>query len=443
MKTQALWLYRAGAILFALVALCLAQSISDRHAVRYDCTEEERFGLSDASLQLLDSIDAPLVIYAFMQMNDEVRIEAEALLRQVQRRCSLIEVRIIDPVLEPAIAIEYGVERERILVFVRGKRRVQSRGLSESHIVSGLRRLLRSIAGRVLFLTGHGEADMLSIDRGGVRMFAESLVFAGLSVDPLIFYASDVRVPDDCVALVIAAPRDDLAATELNAIDAFLARGGGLLLMIEDTPGPRVSGLLESWGVHMRDAWALDPVENVHRSPGTPLITRFRDHPVSRQLESVVLSTVRPLVAKSVSGSWVTPLLLTSRHSWGETARSGTASFSRAEDIAPPLTVALAVERRVSRRESAVEKTARLVVVGDGHIASNGLYRERSNAEFSMAAVEWLAGYGEREVLLPKRFLTRTLYLSPGQSNMLFAVVVIGMPLLALACALWVWDKRR
>ena len=85
----------------------------------------------------------------------------------------------------------------------------------------------------------------------------------------------------------------------------------------------------------------------------------------------------------------------------------------------------------------------RAVVVGDGDFASNSFFPYMANSDLLLSAVRWLA----REERTHRRRRARPRAaphpLTGRQSNAVFFMVVVALPLLVVALGCVVWWRRR
>ena len=426
-----------------LVASSLLQGLADRHSKQWDMTSEGAFTLSEATLRALSEVASPIRISVFVSTADPSRTDIDGLLRQVKRICPPISFRLIDPQAAPQVVRELQITKPRVMVFQSLNRVVKSRGCSELHLLSGLRRILRTTKQKVYFLVGHNERDILSPQRDGARMFIEALVMAGLDIVPLKLQEQGAKVPKDCGAIVAIGPKDDLLESERKELERFFARGGGLLLFAERIPGKNWQAIFHQWALDYHNAVAIDPLQSMNGLAVDPIISDFRSHPSLRNLDAVVLHGARPLRRLSVKGVRHSPLLFTSRNSWGETSQEGKPIYSPDEDVQPPLMMACAAEKTVGWRTKEEEIIGRFLVIADEDVVVNGAFRDLSNADLGIGAVEWVLGQGENVIMLPKSFLIRDVYFTPGQFRLIFIITIFGIPLLTGACALMVQVLRQ
>src|SRR2546429_447889 len=84
----------------------------------------------------------------------------------------------------------------------------------------------------VYVLKGHGEREIGNTERPGLSRAKDELEKVNYEVKDLVL-ARDPKVPADASVLIIAGPRTDLFPQELEAIDAYLTRGGKVFFMAD------------------------------------------------------------------------------------------------------------------------------------------------------------------------------------------------------------------
>jgi ABC-type uncharacterized transport system involved in gliding motility auxiliary subunit len=136
-----------------------------------------------------------------------------------------------------------------------------------------------------------------------------------------------------------------------------------------------------------------------------------------------------------------TPLVTLHPEAWGESDWQNFTAQSAmdAADTQPPLHVAVAAEN--------TQTQGRVVVVGDADFVTNyafQVFQATGNALLFSQSVNW-AGQAEELLALSPRIPTqRSLVITNEVTfNLLRAVALLGLPLLALAAAVTVWLQRR
>jgi ABC-type uncharacterized transport system involved in gliding motility auxiliary subunit len=85
----------------------------------------------------------------------------------------------------------------------------------------------------------------------------------------------------------------------------------------------------------------------------------------------------------------------------------------------------------------------RAVVIGDGDFASNSFLPYMANSDLALAAVRWLAREEHATAVRTRIPVPPMILLTAAQSRVIFAVIVILLPLTAIAIGGLVWWLRR
>ena len=140
--------------------------------------------------------------------------------------------------------------------------------------------------------------------------------------------------------LAIIRPMDTIPSSHLARLDAFMARGGRLLLAINQVNGDmqRAYGMpasngLESWlqqkGVTVENAFVVDAkcgsvtvqeqqgqfnFQSRVSFPFLPVVGRFANHPITKGLETVFLQFASPVYFVGDTSKRFTPLIFSPKH---------------------------------------------------------------------------------------------------------------------------------
>src|SRR5437870_1912653 len=225
---------------------------------------------------------------------------------------------------------------------------------------------------------------------------------------------SDSAIPPDTKAVIFAGTPDSLRGAQAANLNAFLDRGGSLLLMasgMERSPqGPfsfsRPVGwneLLKPYGVSIGSDMVYDLASNarvaIQAQFGQVLLpypfwiqaASTRASPVNAEIDAVLLPWPSSLDTTKASKGTVTPLLVTSRAGGVQetTAFLDPSREFRRDSLRPRL---LAAQLSPAAPGAASAPHGRLVIVGSPDFASDR-YAQNSpdNIVFAQNAVDWLA----------------------------------------------------
>lgn len=135
---------------------------------------------------------------------------------------------------------------------------------SEGEISVALKRLVMQLP-VVGIVSGHGERNIDSYGDRGYAYFAKNLLFRyslpnqGFDVAELTF---QTPVPDSINILVIADPREEYDETERANLDAYVQRGGNLLIAGDVTKQHVLNPFLEQFGVQFMPGQLVSPSEH-------------------------------------------------------------------------------------------------------------------------------------------------------------------------------------
>ncbi len=349
-------------------------------AMRFDRTFDMSFGVRRAgfsarTLQILADGRGETPVTCFLSRASRDFRPVARLLRQLAAESealggAAIAVEFVDPrwdVGKAAHLVRDGVP-EGSLVFGRGRRTVVL-GVTEadeSACASALQRLSLPARREVVYwTTGHGESAPADHDAAfGLSDLARALRQGGYRSETL---PPDAALPEDGAAIAVAGARTAFSAAETARFDAYLKKGGRLLVLTDGRSRAGADALLGRWGVSFapRDV-ALSGLDGGGNSPASD----FGAHPVTRPLAGTRL--VFAAGASAVNAAGAVPLV---------------------KDAAGAA-LSVAIERGGELSGDLALRPTRVVVVGDASFALNGALASRANANlaFLLNAFSWLAG---------------------------------------------------
>ncbi len=313
---------------------------------------------------------------------------------------------------------------------------------------SAIFNLANARAGKIYFLTGHGEhSPDDATQRHGYGKFA------GILKDEInvpwekLSLQETNEIPSECLALVIAGPaRAQLAPNEVEAISSYLKAGGRLFALLNNTRDSKVSGmdaLLANFGIASANTPIQEDRDFLLTSDGDLSIRNFSpEHAVTKPLLAenlfLRLNWPRPLgratTAPSQAGEApkIIPLARTS-----DKAVSG--------QINQAFPVALAIEQGLIRGLSSERGGTRAVIVSDSLCLDNQIIDSAANHYFAQLAMSWLLD--RPQILLqdigPRPVRGYKLLMTTPQLNAVRWSLLAGLPGAILLLGGLVWFKRR
>ncbi len=437
-------------VLLFLVVIGLLGWLSTRYAYEADWTASGRNTLSEASIALL------------REMPEEVRItawarEAPPLLRRnigdlvarYQRHKADIRLEFINPDREPQRARELGIaDGELVIAFLNHEERL--RDVSESGLTNALQRLARGGDRRLLFLAGHGERNPDGRADQDYQVWTEQLRSKGIDAARINLVEAPAILPE-AIALVIAAPQSVLMPGEVAIISEHVERGGNLLWLAE--PGDGLHGLeplAEYLGIRFEQGVVVDPtvsqVGSMLFGIDDPRVTLVANYPLHELTRGFDRNTLFPVAGAITIGSpviWETaPVLRTLSGTWLESGEvMGTVTFDEGVDIPGPLTLGVALTRKIDAAPEA--RTQRIFVVADSDFLSNGFLGLGGNLQLGFNIANWLAS-DDRFIDIPARTAPDlSLEFTPLTTAVIGFGFLLVLPAALLASGLVIWFRRR
>jgi ABC-type uncharacterized transport system involved in gliding motility auxiliary subunit len=435
-------------VLFIAIIGMLAW-LSTQYVYQTDWTSGARNTISDGSRRLLDAMDQPVQISAFVREDELTRNQIKDLIGTYQRFKDDITLEFINPDLAPERIRELGIASGGEIV-IRYRDRIEKiQTLSERHLTNALLRLTRQDQRWIVFLTGHGERYAGGETNHGLGEFSQELERKGLNVQSINLVESEI--PSNTNLLVLASPQTAMLPGEMHKLQSWIEKGGNLLWLGEPDTPPGLEPLSEQLGIHFLPGTVVDATTQMFgiENPTFVVITGYPRHDISREMTTVTVFPEAAALETNDSAAWnVVPLLTTLEHSWTEVGEvAGEISFDSNEDErAGPLDIGVALTRSLASEtdeEDAGTPEQRVVVIGDGDFLSNTYLGNPGNLDLGLNIVRWLSHDDASIEIRVKSAPDTTLVLGRVAQAVIAIGFLIGIPLLLLLLGIGIWLRRR
>lgn len=438
------WTSRATILLTAGI-LAVVNLISVNWFARVDLTDDDVYSLSDASIELVRSLDDPVTITAFFTKDlpapysanrrflqdklDEYRAfggnniqyyfkdpsDSDQLREEAERfRIPAVQIQVVENdnlQIKNAfmgLAIQYQDEREVIGV-------VQELSNLEYDITTAIKKMQRDRLPIVGFLQGHGEPDPMQSMSQLVNELRKRLDVRMVTIEGDSFSTR----PD---VLIVVAPTDTIPDDDLRAIDRFMQEQGKAAFLVNRVQADLQQGfgtvlntglerLLESYGATINPDLVMDRQSsaiNVQRQAGffrvleaieypfLPIVTSFSDNAMVRRLGELRLFFASSIDTTNVpEGVTAEPLAFSTPYSGLQTGFFMLQpQFAQDRDLNEgPFTLGVAYKGNLPSPygiEPAVSES-RMVVFSDGDFVDESLVGPiPSSIEAVLNMVDWL-----------------------------------------------------
>lgn len=429
--------------------LVVANLLVYQNPKSWDFTEGKQHTLAPQTLQALDTLPEKVSAIAFFSTQSPTDSAKQLLSDFKGNSKGKFDFRFVDPNADPVTARQYGLTGDGKIVLTMGKLTETASYADENSLTQAMIRLISPQARVIYFLTGHGEPDLNGSDAGSLSRARETLANKNYTVKPLNL-AAENKIPEDAKAVIVAGPTHPLLDQEVSQLKAYVDKGGSLLVLEDPTvftsvgslPDPLGDYLRTDWGITLQNDVVIDltsnqPFSAISASYSTTAaitqhMTTVTIMPQSRSLE---------LAASAPKDVTLTPLILTSQQSWGETDLTSLQStqqiaYDPSTDIAGPLTLAASGENSTTR--------GRVVAFGGSTFATDKGFDTYANGDIFTNAVDWSAQETNLINITPRTPTART-FDAPAQLP--FIAILLGsvvlLPGLVVVAGISNWLARR
>ena len=131
---RSLQLQKIVFIVLLLTAVGLLGWLSNRHSLQFDWTSNKRNTLSQSSIDLLGTMQDPVLVTVYVQDDETVRAAVEEILQRYQREKKDFSYRLINPDIDFEAAQRDGIERYNQIVVQYNDNKEVISSLSEQTI---------------------------------------------------------------------------------------------------------------------------------------------------------------------------------------------------------------------------------------------------------------------------------------------------------------------
>jgi ABC-type uncharacterized transport system involved in gliding motility auxiliary subunit len=435
--------------LVAAILGCLVLVVA-RHPWRVDMTPEQRFTLSPHTHEVLDRLKTPVDVTVFFSSQEgELRREMSELLALYTDASSKVRVHFLDLDRSPGAAERLGVTNYNVAVLESpgdsGVRRERVDLVNEDMLTAAFLKVAGVPSTVAYFVAGHGERDPNDEDeRRGAGDAAAALTADGFVVRTL---PGTATIPDDAGLVVLAGPTRDFSPAEIDALDAWVRRGGRLLVLTDPGTPASLVQLLGRFGIEPGGDIVVDEQARLFGTDGLSARIALLNQamvpnaPPANALLPIAQS-LRLVDSPGVDGDY---LAVTGEATWADVDRRSTqgepAEFRPGKDRRGPLPVAVVVD--VAAPD---DRQGRIGVVGDSDFAGNLHLNLVGNRDLLVMLAELVARNDALTAARPARATRGTfsaLALTQRDSRIVFwTSVVLPSALFAIAAAVALRRRR-
>ncbi|MFC2055978.1 GldG family protein [Chloroflexota bacterium] len=445
-----------ASIFIGIILLVNAISIGNYH--RFDATGVAQFTLTSQTKDVLSKMETPVKALCFFTPGNPVKEYTSGLLNEYQNYTDQLSIENIDPDEHPDQARQYDVTgyaaEYGTVVFKSddgGQREVfgpQIMEKAENSFTSAILEVTGIVQKKVYFLTGHGE-NSISADYSDAK---QGLLDNLYNVDTLDLLRTP-NIPEDCAALIIAAPQKPLTSDEVEIIERYLENGGWALILINPNSPQEIRQLLSAWGSKIEDGTVIDP--SSYYTVGDPSMDKTMDKTLVPRIRNFfdLSATYFPGATAIIPHEKIAEtieqhlLVWTSEESWLEKhfETGQEPAFNEGTDLKGPFALGVLIITTLPEEpeKQAEFRDTRIIVIGDSDFASNQNFYAGDNGNLFLNLVEYLT-VGKELISIERKVLPfRRLVAGPEAINFMRISSIGLLPLLVLIAGSVIWWRRR
>lgn len=440
-------------VLGMVAAVGVANYFAAQNPKEWDLTRDGLFSLQEQSVQVAEALDQKITIYGFFRSSENARNVLRESVALYSLYTDRLELEFVNPDSPPPELVErfdLNSQSPRIVFAAEDGQFAKIRVPTEESFTNALIKVAQKDARKVYFLTGHGEPTITDVAaEEGFAAAASALRSEGYQVEGLSLVDRE-NVPKDAAAVIVAGARSALFPNEVQALKAWLNRGGRVAVFHEPGLDYGMEQIWRPFGVDIGDDLVLEP-NPTGRAKGfgyeSPVIQSYEPHPITRKLGNAAslfyrARSVQPKVG--LANLEVSTLLQTSPTSWGDADWRAGGPPERGEgDIPGPVPLAVAVTKKTATVANKLNDEARMVVFGDLHFANNRFLPMGAHRDLFVNAVNWTVGDDDRLTIRPKSRTGDRLPITETQQYGIMFFSVNLLPLLIVGLGFSVWAVRR
>lgn len=440
-------------VLFLMLVVLLGYLASQYHVAK-DITQANRNILTQGSVNVLKQMKEPINITVFATKDDasggdNFRKGMIDFIARYQREKKNVNLKFINPSIEPKLAQDAGVKEDGEVVVEYNKRSEHIiPPIAEQEMTNLLVRLSRTNQQAVMYLDGHGERNLLGVKNHDIGEFGKQLEKKGFKfANPDLTVAQ--AVPSNGAMLVIASPQVNVSDVEAKKIKAYLERGGNLLWLVDDNNLRGLESVAEYLGMTVSPGIALDMASAQYGADArVSFASLYGEHAITKNF---MLRTLFPeahqvtAIGTDENGWKVSNLVEVAPNGWlmaGKLAKDAKPEFNEKTDKRGPINIGVALERIYGK------KGQRVVVMGNANFLSNTFITNGGNLDLGVNIVNWLAGDDQLITIQPMPLKDINVNIPDSDSGRLVAWTVFHgfqyfLPLAMMIAGFYFWWKRR
>ncbi len=422
--------------------LFLGQYLLYKNSYFWDLTQDKKFTLPDQSREALKAMKGPVEFIFFSKRANWDRSLPD--LRLYQHAKTDLTLSAYDIDTNPTLVKANNIEKDStLLIKYRGVNKLVY-PTNHLNITNALLKLLRNKEIKVYLTKGHDEVEPSLESREGASQLVSYIQNSSYQVG--LVDLMKAGVPPDAYALVVLGPRKAFHEKEIKLLEAFIEKGGKLLV----TLGPEFKGfphgnlkkLFAKYGLKVRNNIIVDMLSRNYNADATvPIINQFDEkHPITRGFKGRIFFPLTTSVELADAADEVKASLLAFSNqfpaSWAESdlkgVIKGTAKFDKKDAKGPQAVLGISEY-----------KHAKLALFGNTSFIINAYKDQGHNFNLFLNTLSWLVDDEPITSFNRPDVGNQVILMSDGQVQLIFYFSVVFLPLVLFGFAIFLYKRKQ
>lgn len=443
-KSEGKWLRgrQIAKILLVLGIVVFLEIISFRHNVRIDLTPAKSYSLAGQTVKILKRLNNDINFTIFYKQDQRQKLEE--FFNKLSLYTSHVKYKLIDLNSNPAQAGLYNITYSGQTVVEIGDKKDSISYPTEERVVSLIIKYLNKEKRRFIFTVGHGE-NSLNTEYSYLK---NALQVEDWQVEE-INISGEETIPAKDSLLLIAGPKADFSAKEIEQLNGFIKQGGKLILMIEPfVKLPKLEAFLENYRIGLGNGIIADDESTLMGGDIlAPLIPHFAEGFVADSLAyPAIFPTARPLEIKARGKNFISILAKSSEQSWIIKDKinpgQGEIHFRDGIDLKGSVPVAL-IAMIPNTINNGTNTIGKILCFGDADFVKNRFWEMMANKDLFLNTANLLGGELDLISTRAQKYEFPYHYLTKKQGYLIFWLLVVAIPLISVVAGSGAYIYRR
>jgi ABC-type uncharacterized transport system involved in gliding motility auxiliary subunit len=439
-------------IIAITIPFIIAYGINVTQLHRIDMTSNKQFSLSVSTEGIVQAIETPIDIKVFFLKDSYEGGILEGLLHRYHEINKAITVSFIDPDQEPLVAEKYNIDDYATLIIQKGNQQIRVTRQQLFHIqentelfrgehviTNALMRMTGNRVQTVGILTGHQERSIESKSVDGLSRLAKRLQDLNYQVQAI--NPSVEPVPRNIDSLIIPHPKESWSNAVLTRIARYINANKPVVILTDSTKTQEVNPILSDLNISAHPLLVIDEQLSYYLNPIT-IMPVMAEHPVTSALladsQKVVFRGASVLTRSRKNNNRYshTPLLRSSKQSWGESSQDPELiQYNKGSDAMGPFHLGMLIKHEDAER-------AHIAVYSDTDFISNEMLDLHGNADLFFNTLAYMM-HNDQLSIRPKVSHIEEVALSKDTGRWILIVLFGLIPGSLAILGTWIWWKRK